>query len=374
MNEINRPPISLEALDRVLAGDAMPEEQQSLFMALVADGRLDASMDDAIQRLRFQGAAVPSAEQIETARIALRKMLDDDLARTSRSDRSGLRLGRRRAIPVSSVTPGQLRMLGTAILGAIAITVAIAREWNPPISKDVATTRTYVTRAGEQRTVSIGDGSSVVLGPATTMTVGLSDRGRLATVQGQALVSLVHSATLPFTVRVGKADVRVLGTTFVVRNYPSDSATRVVVGEGRVSVSSGMATPVVLTAGTLAIIGDSGRIAIGRNAALDEETSWTKGRLSFRDTPAREMVKDLGRVYDVDIRISDSILARRTFTWSVPVANRSLPDVLDVLVHLFDARYTRTGRIITIVPDAAGSTPRSRERSLPSTLESQYGR
>jgi ferric-dicitrate binding protein FerR (iron transport regulator) len=105
----------------------------------------------------------------------------------------------------------------------------------------------------------------------------------------------------------------------------------------------------------------------------EDYTGWTTGHLVFRETPIRDAVVEIGRAYDVDIRIADSALATRTLSWTVPVTQRSLTGVLEFLTDVLDAHLVRSGRVITIVPGRSSVRKRVDPRHL-LTSESQYGK
>jgi transmembrane sensor len=179
-------------------------------------------------------------------------------------------------------------------------------------------------------------------------------------------------------VQTGNAVARVLGTTFMVRQYATDQVARIVVADGRVSLQGvrggaivGKST--VLASSTLGTVDDSGNVQVTPQIAVEDYTSWTTGRLVFRDTPACDVVAELGRAYGVDIRIADSALAAHVLSWKVALAQRSLADVLQPLVDILDAHSVRAGGGIIIVPGRAASV-RPADPNFLYKLESRHGK
>jgi transmembrane sensor len=282
---------------------------------------------------------------------------------------------RTRVAPTSRVLPRTLPrvLLGALIVGVIGFVVGVTRK-HPQSTVPI---RTYATTVAQQGTVTLPDGSRAVLGPATTLSVQTgASGGTLVTLVGQALFTVAHHAGASFVVRVNRTEARVLGTTFFVREYATDRASRVAVVDGRVSVSDEREahghTQTVLTRGGVAVVTDSGPMLVTPVTATDEYTAWTSGRLIFRDTPVSDIVAELSRTYGVDIRVADSVLARRTMTWSVLVNRRSLSGVLDVLSVTLDAHFVRSGHTITIIPGRRASQKVS--TPPPFSQEPQYGR
>ena len=77
-----------------------------------------------------------------------------------------------------------------------------------------AATKEFATSIGARDSVVLADGSRVILGPASHIVV----RGReVELTTGEAFFVVVHNEKRPFTVRVGGAVIRDIGTEFSVR-------------------------------------------------------------------------------------------------------------------------------------------------------------
>jgi ferric-dicitrate binding protein FerR (iron transport regulator) len=164
----------------------------------------------------------------------------------------------------------------------------------------------------------------------------------------------------------------------MVRRYTTDHVARIVVTEGRVSLSAvrgavSRETNQVLLASMMGTVDDSGTVRVTPNIAAKEYTAWTTGQIVFNKTPAREAVIELGRVYGADIRITDSALARQELTWTIPVAQQPLDVVLVSLVDVLGAHTVQAGRVITLVPGRS-ATRRSVRPYPPFVPERQYGK
>lgn len=242
----------------------------------------------------------------------------------------------------------------------------------------------YATTRGERATILLPDGSSALLGYASTLIVP-SDFGhttRHVLVTGEAAFTVTPDRRAPFLVSVGDALTEVLGTSFVVQKYRTDAATRVAVTEGRVSLRlletrNGHraldSTAAVLVAGMMGQVSDSGRMTIAPASANESFADWTRGRLSFRATPLREVVSTLERVYDVDIEIADSALFDHHVTLAAMPDKTPITETLDLVTDVIGAHFTRSGRVFVIVPGKR-ATALPRTRTSPFTPETQYGR
>jgi len=268
------------------------------------------------------------------------------------------------------------------VLGAIFgmfIAVLSYSAWHRQNGAGVApSVTTYATTPGERKTIAFRDGSRIVLGPATRLTLSSSDEsgGMAAEVAGEALFTVTHVATRPFIVRTTNSSIRVLGTTFVVRRYASDAQTRIVVTEGRVTIGPRNARAgaqlAPLGANMRASMDDSGTVQVVPTNDTRQYTDWAAGTLIFHDTPVRDVVADLTRAYGITIQLADSTLAGRQVTWTCHTTRYSLGDALSDLSTILGVRVKRTEQGITLVP---GQRPSPRP-ALPRhsfTTERSYG-
>ena len=98
--------------------------------------------------------------------------------------------------------------------------------------------QTLATAVGQERSVTLADGSVVSLNTNTIVETNLQRRVRDITLrQGEAHFQVAHDRSRPFLVHAGDAVVRAVGTQFEVRLH-GDQQVDVVVNEGRVEVSS----------------------------------------------------------------------------------------------------------------------------------------
>lgn len=92
------------------------------------------------------------------------------------------------------------------------------------------------TAVGEQRRITLADGSRLDLAPDSRVSTRFTlARRDVRLVRGEAFFAVAHSAIRPFVVHANSLTVTAVGTQFDVRISPSHTA--VTVGEGRVTVA-----------------------------------------------------------------------------------------------------------------------------------------
>jgi transmembrane sensor len=203
--------------------------------------------------------------------------------------------------------------------------------------------REFTSARGSRTTITLRDGTRLLLGPASSVRVpadfGVSSRA--VELDGEALLTVVHDPRHPFTVRTARAVVRDVGTTFVVHAYAGDITERVAVAEGEVAIGT-----VSLKARDGASIDSGGQVTVRRGIDLARELAWVQGGLAFKDTPLRDAVRELGRLYDVDVTIADSSLASKPITGSF--RTEAIDEVLSEVAFAVGAHYERVGRSVVI--------------------------
>lgn len=201
---------------------------------------------------------------------------------------------------------------------AAGLLVAVAVSWWAGVFDDLAN-GTVTTAIGEQRSLTLDDGSVISLNTQTAVRVQVTDSERRAELlRGEALFDIARDERRPFVVVAGSTEVRVLGTTFNVYREDDQTAT-VTVLEGRVAVTKadgpGSAIPadavtaVELTQGQQARIGLAGAVAEPAAVSLEKAVAWTDRRLIFENTALAEVLAEFNRYNTRKLRVSDPALA-----------------------------------------------------------------
>ncbi|HEX4712526.1 FecR family protein [Phenylobacterium sp.] len=186
-------------------------------------------------------------------------------------------------------------------LVAAAILAAVAVSWR-------MTTQDYQTGVGEQRLVSLRDGSRVRLNTASDVRVRFtSGERRLSLVRGEALFEVAHDAARPFVVDAGAARIRAIGTKFDVRRDADTVSVALVQGVVRVTQPASPAAWTLAPNQKLTLRG----AAPAAIAAVDTSqlTSWTTGRLVFRQTSLAAAVQEVNRYSAKKITLESPALA-----------------------------------------------------------------
>ena len=211
------------------------------------------------------------------------------------------------------------------------------------LGHDMASMSIYTTGNGERANITLPDSSTVVLNVASRLEVPADYAAghHIVRLVGEALFTVTRHVGTPFTVIAGPATTRVLGTSFVVRHYPSDSTAIVSVRDGKVAVRS-----LVLTASHEVVVDRMHVLHVG--AADPSEFGFVTGVLMFNGMPLRNAIQMLNRWFDADIRLTDSTLGERQVAGEFMAG--SLSGLAESLESALDVRVVRAGRVLTVYP------------------------
>jgi transmembrane sensor len=176
----------------------------------------------------------------------------------------------------------------------------------------------FRTSIGERSTVTLSDGSSIVLDTDTRINVSYSSQARRVRLfSGQAWFHVARDASRPFTVEAGDQRVVAHGTVFDVRVEDRQRTVEVTLLEGRVSVEpirwafvdfvsppakTELAPGEELTAGP-------NRPINKQHADISRVSSWIKGQVVFNGDSLDSAIAELNRYTTSQIELSDPALA-----------------------------------------------------------------
>lgn len=217
------------------------------------------------------------------------------------------------------------------------------------------------TQVGERRVLTLADGSTVDVAPATELRVRLEKKQRLIFLKrGQAYFHVAKNPIRPFIVNAGQTSVRAVGTAFDVSRGTSGITVTVV--EGRVAVirehtnferlveqQPPRTADVLLRANEQAVVTPSAEKVPVRKVNGAAEVAWTDGTLIFNNEPLVEVVRRFNTYNYQQIQILDRALAMRRVTG---VFKASDPESLIAFVRLMAGEPHTQDGLIRLVESA----------------------
>ena len=176
----------------------------------------------------------------------------------------------------------------------------------------------FTTAIGERSTLTLSDGSMVMLDTRSRIDVAYSSRQRrVRLVSGRAWFKVARNTARPFVVQAGDRQIVALGTAFDVR-LGRNKDLQVTLAEGSIQVEAIQsvfarimqpAVPVsVLIPGDSLVVADakpvlSHKVDVGRIA------SWRDGLLIFDDDTLGSAIEEINRYSTLQIELADPALA-----------------------------------------------------------------
>lgn len=168
----------------------------------------------------------------------------------------------------------------------------------------------YLTVAGGQSTVTLPDGSTMILNTDSGVAIDFDDGRRdVVLLQGEAWFDVQHDPAHPFRVSGGFGQAVVKGTTFAVQRQADRD--EIILEGGRVDVTCFCegAERVELQPGEAVAVTQAGPLAASAVNA-DRLLAWREGRIAFEDVRLGDVVDELARYYGGSILVSSDRISR----------------------------------------------------------------
>ncbi|MET0535697.1 MAG: FecR domain-containing protein [Steroidobacter sp.] len=225
----------------------------------------------------------------------------------------------------------RLRFFRVAAAAAVVGVIVAVGFLAIPMLRDASTAPTAImgnvteggafrTAVGERSSITLSDGSSVVLNTNSRVEIKFTPELRnVRLLAGQAWFQVAKNAERPFVVEAGDQRVTALGTAFDVRLDPerAGGSVQVTLAEGKVTVEPirssfenllrTPAVPEVLAPGEALIVADDAP-ATRRKADLVKVSSWRQGQVVFDNDTLATAIAEINRYSPTRIELSDPTL------------------------------------------------------------------
>ncbi|NJB82717.1 FecR family protein [Wenyingzhuangia aestuarii] len=208
---------------------------------------------------------------------------------------------------------------------------------------------------GKTFQVLLSDSTMVHLNSGTTLKYPvkfLKGKERLVYLTGEAYFKVSKDKHHPFTVVSKDINIRVLGTEFNVCSYPEDFGSKTVLVEGSVSLYKNnqdysKENETLLVPNQKAVWSFNNKEFIIKDIPdTSMYTAWMEGKVVFKHTYFKNIIKKLERHYNVKIQNNNSELAHKKFTGYFD--NETIEQVLKAFCKNYKIEYTIKNNLITI--------------------------
>ncbi|NHA07441.1 DUF4974 domain-containing protein [Mucilaginibacter sp. HC2] len=208
---------------------------------------------------------------------------------------------------------------------------------------------TITTPRGGQYQVVLEDGTRVWLNAASSIKFPQAFTGTTREVElsGEAYFEVAKNKAKPFIVQANGTKVQVFGTHFNINAYADNNSITTTLLEGSVRMSSGSSAVMLLPGqqGDAVINGSAIKVS---PADIQQTMAWKNGLFIFHDLNITEVMKQVGRWYDVDVEYSDDDAKKNEFGGTIS-KYKNINELLDVMVLTRSIHYKIEGRRVIIM-------------------------
>lgn len=210
-----------------------------------------------------------------------------------------------------------------------------------------------VTPKGGEYALVLPDGTKVWLNAATSLRypIAFADGERLVQMEGEALFDVhkqeKNGKRVPFIVETGTQRLEVLGTVFNIHAYGKNVVTTLVEGRVRLSFSPAGLDDKYLEPNDQVLFDKENNRYTQRKVDPLYITAWRDGNFSFNNASIRDVMDNISRWYDVDIRYKDERIDTR-FSGTIS-RYADIDKLLDLIALAGGIHFERQGRRIYVI-------------------------
>ena len=285
------------------------------------------------------------------------QLTPEEAADIKRSIRQKIMLSPAEPITIAATAPRRRigwRYAATAAAAVLIITTSVFL-WNTrtvaPGKKEIANLTTDVTTAaGIEQKLNMPDGSTLMVRPGSSIAykTAFDDASReIVMHNGEVYFEVAKDSTRPFIIHTGILDIKVLGTSFVVRAIKGVREQEVVVKEGRVQVAAKGKVLAVLTAGNrLAFNSATGQFNVKQEEDQIAE-QFHEGWLILNNQSFAELQTMLHNRYGIALQDPEHKLANAHFS-TLFKPQSSIEHIMEILCAIHGVSYSINGNVVTI--------------------------
>lgn len=158
-------------------------------------------------------------------------------------------------------------------------------------------------------------------------------------LNGEAYFDVVKNPKSPFLIATKSVGIRVLGTSFNVVSYDTDSLAEVVVTSGKVEVTAnGNKLRQFLLPNERLVFNNQINRAVKSVVDVQNYTSWKSGKLIFINDNLDEVVRKISRFYNVNFTVQPNV--NRSQSFRAIMEQESLEEILRYMKLTMDIDYS----------------------------------
>lgn len=170
-------------------------------------------------------------------------------------------------------------------------------------------------------------------------------------INGEIFIDVAKNPEHPFIVHTDKMDITVRGTSFNVSAYDQEKEASVVLVRGKVQVDTHRKGSLLMLPNERVTLED-GTLS-KQKVDVFSYISWKDGYFAFNNTPVGEVLKKVGKYYNVRFSDSNADLSDKKITGKLYLSG-NLDDVLTSISLITSTTYTRENNIVRLIVKKKG--------------------
>jgi len=232
-------------------------------------------------------------------------------------------------------------LIAAASVAILLITGAFAlwiKEKNIS-GKMASVTSSVVTSEGEKASIFLPDSTRIVLNSGSSLSYegSYNIRDRAVKFSGEAYFDVITNPDRPFIVDLGKIRIFASGTKFNILSFGNEDRIETTLEQGSIGIALQGRESVNINPGQQVVYFKKTGKYIVRNVVTETFTSWKDNKLRFIDTPLEEVLRKIGRKYNVRFEITSSDLLDLEYTGTF--IDESIDDVMQMLKTVSPITY-----------------------------------
>lgn len=200
---------------------------------------------------------------------------------------------------------------------------------------------------GKRSKLFLPDGSTLWINSGSLISYASNfSTNRILNVQGEVYLEVKKDVAHPFVVKTNRLEVTVLGTSFNVTDYASDSESAVVLVRGSVDVNIGNTVRKRLVPNQR-LSNDHGKVNVDQ-VDVDKYICWKDDLMNCNGQKLNDILKSLARYYAVKIEVSGNL--KEELYYGNLDLNRTIEDVLSTISLTTPLQIVKRNDVFYIKP------------------------
>ncbi len=204
---------------------------------------------------------------------------------------------------------------------------------------------------GKRSTLTLADGSEIWLNSGSVLEFpNKFEKGsrEVTLLSGEAYLDVAHDPQAPFHLNTPTISVQVLGTQFNISSYNHEN-TAIVLVSGSVSLKDKVHDKEIMIKPSEQAISSADGTFTVKHVDVDRYTSWKDGYLLFDNTPIDQVLKQIGRYYNLSFNLESGLSLQKKKCSGKIILSEKLDNVMTAITLISDTAYKIEDKTITII-------------------------